>query len=189
MQAFECEGCSTKCQESCTDKECTQCVKVRHDHAKKTYRTEKQPNKLICRINRYFVSKEKSKSAARVTLPFDGFSWTREQDGKQTRSDYELVMVNKHKGSEPTEGHYVSYVKKKGEWIRCDDANVKGFSTKKVAEDAIQSRRDGDAYLLFFRRVQQLEDVKRDEEHGDGGKHGHSGATDDDKGNRGRARP
>ena len=65
---------------------------------------------------------------------------------------YSLVGVLVHEGNTIQGGHYISYVKKYGQWYRTDDLRV----TKVSPFEATHQQ----AYLLFYQKVQAIKKPK-----------------------------
>ncbi|KAF3924595.1 hypothetical protein AA313_de0200828 [Arthrobotrys entomopaga] len=55
---------------------------------------------------------------------------------------YDLYAIVVHKGDKSTTGHYISYAKEKGNWLRFDDLKVHPVTAEEVARQ--------DAYLLMY---------------------------------------
>ncbi|XP_048762249.1 ubiquitin carboxyl-terminal hydrolase 14-like [Ostrea edulis] len=76
--------------------------------------------------------------------------WFPDDLGSNNSGFYELQAVLTHKGRSSSSGHYVAWVKKKGEeWVMFDDDNV----TNVTAEDVLKLSGGGDwhsAYVLLY---------------------------------------
>ena len=82
-------------------------------------------------------------------------------------SYYELQAVLTHKGRSSSSGHYVGWVRQKGdEWLMCDDDDIRPVTS----EDVLKLSGGGDwhtAYVLLYRsRVLEMdeEDIKMEKE-------------------------
>ena len=86
------------------------------------------------------------------------------------RSYYELQAVLTHKGRSSSSGHYVGWVRQKGdEWLMCDDDEIRPV----LSEDVLKLSGGGDwhtAYVLLYRsRVLEMDedDIKMEAEEAD----------------------
>lgn len=76
--------------------------------------------------------------------------------GSNNSGYYELTAVLTHQGRSSSSGHYLAWVRRKGDdWVKCDDDNMSNVTT----EDIIKLSGGGDwhcAYVLLY-RPRQLE--------------------------------
>jgi len=89
---------------------------------------------------------DKDKDKPKNTVPFSFV----DDPGSNNSGFYELQAVLTHKGRTSNSGHYVGWVKHKGDvWMMCDDDNVNPVT----AEDVLKLSGGGDwhtAYVLLY---------------------------------------
>lgn len=77
------------------------------------------------------------------------------KDEHETPYIYQLFGIISHIGPSIDSGHYISYIKLKGEWYKCDDEDV--YLSTKVSIEKLYgtmgaSRTTEIGYILFYRR-------------------------------------
>merc|ERR1719225_304705 len=90
--------------------------------------------------------------------------WFEEDLGSNNSGYYELQAVLTHKGRSSNSGHYVAWVKYKGDtWIECNDDDVSPIHV----EDVLKLSGGGDwhtAYLLLYGPRKLSKDFKKPED-------------------------
>ena len=96
--------------------------------------------------------------------------WFEDDVGSNNSGYYELQAVLTHKGRSSDSGHYVAWVKHKGDtWIECNDDDIRPIHV----DDVMKLSGGGDwhtAYLLVYgpRRLPREEEEKKEGEEGNG---------------------
>lgn len=92
--------------------------------------------------------------------------WFEEDIGSNNSGYYELQAILTHKGRSSNSGHYVAWIKQKGDiWIECNDDDIRPIHV----EDVMKLSGGGDwhtAYLLLYgprRLAKEEEEVKAEE--------------------------
>ena len=120
IEGFECERCSKRCT------------------ARRECKMSRPPPVLILQLMRFGAGWNKDTSL----LDFGRFLDIGACSLNTSSSSYELKCILCHRGASQDGGHYYAVICKDGEWLLCDDEEVRAFNVRDL--------RGEDPYLLFY---------------------------------------
>ena len=88
------------------------------------------------------IKKDREEAEGKDSLPY----WFEDDLGSNNSGYYELQAILTHKGRSSNSGHYVAWIKQKGDvWIECNDDDIRPIHVEDVMKLS-----GGGEYLLKF---------------------------------------